>query len=149
MKDRFYYGFFAGVIAGIPMVIFNLVSYYLLNLARIRYLNWAAVLIYGNFPLNAFDSILAQIVHFGFLGFAGIVFAHFIPLVTSRHYLFKGWVYSMGIFFLTYSVTLIYKVPGLQIIQPYTVLSNLISTSIFGLALAEVSNRIVSTKSIN
>lgn len=149
MRDRFYYGFFAGVIAGIPMVLFNLFSYYVLLLASIRYLDWMSVLMYGHFPLNAFDSVLAQIMHFGFLGVLGIAFAYFIPLVTSRHYLFKGWVYSMATFAFIYSIMELFKVPGLVIIEPYTVFSNLISSSIFGLTLAEVTKRLVSTKSPN
>ena len=149
MRDRFYYGFLAGVIAGIPMVLFNLFSYYVLHLASIRYLDWMSVLMYGNFPLNEFDSVLAQILHFGFLGVLGILFAYFIPLVTSRHYLFKGWLYSMCVLTFTYSLMVLYKVPRLVIIEPYTVFSNLISSSIFGLILAEAIKRIVSTKTPN
>ncbi|EHQ88403.1 hypothetical protein [Desulfosporosinus youngiae] len=146
MRDRFYYGFFAGLIAGIPMVLFNLFSYYVLDFAQMRLLDWMSIILYGRLPLNAFDSILAQVVHFGFLGFLGIAFAYYVPLVRSRHYLFKGWVFSLSVFSLLYATTLFFQVPGLEMIQPYTVASNLISSTIFGLTLAEAAKRIVSTE---
>ena len=147
MRDRFYWGFIAGLIAGIPMVLFNLFSYYYLRLTEIRHLDWMSIFLYGQLPQNTFDIILAQLVHFGFLALLGITFAYFVPLVSSRHYLFKGWIFSLTIFGIIYAVTLIYQVPGLILIQPYTVTSNLISSSIFGITLAEVTKRIVSTQS--
>lgn len=147
MRDRFYYGFIAGVLAGIPMVLFNLFSYYILHFGSLRYLDWMSVLMYGHFPLSTFDTVLAQLIHFGLLGFLGLLFAYFIPLVTSKHYLFKGWVYSMAVFVVLYSLMVLYKVPGLVIVDSNTVLANLISSSIFGLCLAEAIKRLVSTES--
>lgn len=134
------------MLAGIPMVIINLLSFYL-NFARKTYADWMGIILYGRVPLNAFDNVLAQIVHFGFLGVLGIAFAYFIPLVGSSHYLFKGWVFSTIVFALLYAITTIYQMPGLAMVEPYTVASNLISSSIFGLVLAEVTKRMVSTKS--
>jgi len=68
---------------------------------------------------------------------------------SSTHYLFKGWVFSLCVFTFAYAITLFFQVPGLVIIQPYTVASNLLSSSIFGLTLAEATKRIVSDEPLN
>lgn len=42
--DRFYRGVIAGTVGGIIMNIWDLFSYYVLDFADLRYLDWAAVL---------------------------------------------------------------------------------------------------------
>lgn len=44
IMDRFYRGVIAGTVGGIIMNIWDLFSYYVLDFADLRYLDWAAVL---------------------------------------------------------------------------------------------------------
>lgn len=62
MKDRLTRGFIAGLFAGIVMNGENYLTFYVLNFADSRYLDWAAALVYGHPPTNIFETAFAQIV---------------------------------------------------------------------------------------
>lgn len=137
MNDRFTYGFFSGVIAGIILNILNLISYYL-NIATLRYLDFMAIIIFGNKPMNAFDSILSFIVLLGFNGMIGVIYVYLVPLIGTQNHMFKGLLFGLTVFLITYSITFLFKVEGLIIIPPYTVASNVFGSSIYGLVLAKL-----------
>ncbi len=111
MKDKTIYGFLFGIIAGLLMNIINLFSYFILHFADLRYLDFMSIIVWGNKPLNFWESTLAFFLHLGFTGFLGILFLF------------------------AYSVTLLYKVPQLTNISVNTIVSNLISAGVFGFVL--------------
>ena len=111
MKDKTIYGFLFGIIAGLVMNIINLFSYFILHFADLRYLDFMSIIVWGNKPLNFWESTLAFFLHLGFTGFLGILFLF------------------------AYSVTLLYKVPQLTNISVNTIVSNLISAGVFGFVL--------------
>lgn len=136
LKDRFTFGFYSGVVAGLIMNALNLISYYVLNIATLRYIDFMAIIIYGNKPMNTFDSILALTIHLGFTGMCGVLYVYIVPLIRTQNHMFKGILFGLTIFLLTYSITFLFKVNDLIIIPPYTVASNVITASIYGLVLA-------------
>ena len=136
MKDRTFCGFFAGIIAGIPQTILNLISYYL-NFAQIRLLDWMAIIIFGDKPIDSLQTIIAVVARIIFAGFLGILFAHLMKYLDVEHYLFKGWIYGILVMGLLYGVTSILQVPQLTHTHTYTVISNFVTASVFGLVLAE------------
>lgn len=138
LKDRFTLGFYSGVIAGLIMNALNLISYYVLNIATLRYLDFMAILLYGNKPMNAFDSILALIVHLGFTGMLGVVYVYIVPLIGTQNQMLKGLTFGLSVFFIAYLITTLFNMNGLTITPPYTAASNIITGSIYGLVLAKL-----------
>lgn len=134
MRDRTLYGFYAGIIAGITQTIFNLISYYL-NFAQIRYLDWMSVIIFGDMPIDSLQTITALFSRIIFSGILGIVFAYVIKHLNDEHYLFKGWIYAIVVMGILYGLTSLLQVPQLTYSHTYSVISNFLTSSIFGLVL--------------
>jgi Na+-transporting NADH:ubiquinone oxidoreductase subunit NqrB len=57
--------------------------------------------------------------------------------VGSVNYLFKGCIYGLAIFFGSYAITLLYKVSPLIPVRVDTVLSNIVTSLIYGVVLAQ------------
>lgn len=90
-ERQVYQGFIAGIIAGLVLNTINFISYYLFHFAKLRYLDFAAIIIYGRKPVNTFEAVFAQLGQLAFTGFLGIVFAYLITkLLNSKNYLLKG-----------------------------------------------------------
>ena len=145
MKDRTYYGFFAGLIAGIPHAIFNLLSYYF-NFGQIRLLDWMAIIIFGDKPIDNLQTIIALVARIIFAGILGILFAHLMKYLDTEHYLFKGWIYGVLSMGLLYGVTSLLRVPQLTYTHTYTVISDFLGVSIYGLVLAGSLKRLLQVR---
>ncbi|MBE0466670.1 MAG: hypothetical protein IBX71_05525 [Candidatus Desulforudis sp.] len=136
MKDRLTRGFIAGLLAGIVMNGENYLTFYALNFADLRHLDWAAALVFGHPPTNILETAFAQIVQLFFAGLAGILFAYLVPFVTSRNHLLKGWIYGVLVWWVAYALTIMFRLPGLVTITLETAVSNVIGASLYGLVLA-------------
>lgn len=141
LNDRVTRGFIAGVAGGAAMSVLNLLSY-LLGIAEILYLDWAATLIYGYRYATAAEAAVAQAGQLFFCGLAGILFAALIPWMSSRNFYFKGIVWGLAIWFSVYAITALFKVSPLIPIKVDTVLSNIIGAAFYGLVLAWVMKRL-------
>jgi len=137
LKDRFFRGAIAGVIAGIPMNIWSYFAYYI-NFTQMRYVDWAAVLVYGDRPTVFLHLLFAQLVQFLWVGFLGATFAYLIPIITSRGVLIKGAFYGVFVGFVVYSITTILKVQYLAQTSFETSISNYLGGLIWGIVMAEV-----------
>lgn len=142
VRDRLTRGFAAGLLGGIAMNITNLTSFYILNWTDVRFLDWAAVLLYGHRPANFLETAFALGGQLFFAGLVGIIFAHLLPKVTSGHYLLKGWIYGLFIWFSTFSLAIMFRLPTLATIGFDTASSTLIGASVYGLVLAEAMRRL-------
>lgn len=135
LRDRLVAGFIAGAAGGIAMNVFVEIAW-LLNLTQVRYLDWAAVLLYGHRP-HAFGEVaFAQIVQIVFTGILGIAFAYLIPLISSHHYLFRGLIFGLTAWFLIYSVTLLYGLHTIVQLELLTTVVDFVGSAVFGLVLA-------------
>ncbi len=141
MRDRFTIGFIAGIAGGIVQVVIDF-ALEAFHLGKIRYLDYAAIIIYGNKPTFWFDTVFAQLMYIGFTGFAGIMFAYLIMKVSSKNYLLKGWLFAIGFWFSIYAVGMMYKVPLMYKVPWQEAVSNFISTSFFGLVSAGVFHQL-------
>jgi Na+-transporting NADH:ubiquinone oxidoreductase subunit NqrB len=136
LNDRFTRGFLAGVLGGIVMSILDLISF-ALGIVELLYLDWAAVLTYGYRPNTILETVVAQAGQLFFSGIMGIIFAYLITVVGSVNYLFKGCIYGLAIFFGSYAITLLFKVSPLIPIHVDTVLSNIVTSLVYGVVLAQ------------
>ena len=137
LEDRFIRGFIAGISAGIVMDILEYLSF-ILKITELSYWEWASVLIFGYRATALTEVFLALMLQIFFSGVVGILFAYFVPLVTSRYYLMKGALFSIFICFLSNAVIYMFKVTPLAPVKADTVFSNIVTVAIYGLVLAQM-----------
>lgn len=136
MEDRTLRGFVAGVIGGVTATILGHLSY-ILGINTLRATDWTSILLYAHEPpFSIGEQLLALFILIGWCGAIGSMFAFFILRVTKRHILFKGWMLGTTPFFVIYLLTTLFRVQGTVPIPFSTALSNYITTSIFGVAMA-------------
>lgn len=134
-RDWLVKGFLAGLVAGLAMNAFSLTSYSL-GITELRYLDWAALIIYGQYAQNLIEMIFALFAHIIFVGTLGIIFAYLITRIGSLNLLFKGLVYGAITWFLLYGVSSVFNLKGVIPLRIDTVASDLVGASIYGLVLA-------------
>lgn len=141
MRDKFTRGFIAGVTSGLVANIASLL-FGLLGLTTLRFADWTAIIVLGQTPpFSTAEILFALAVNIGFTGILGIVFIYLVPLIKITNLLFKGWLFSTFIWFFIYVVASLFKVEGTMSIPLTTALANVATTSIYGLVLAQVSEK--------
>jgi hypothetical protein len=139
--DRTIRGLIAGLIAAFPMNIWNLTDYYFFQITKIRFMDWAAILMTGKLPhttLEFYVSFFSQLVWDGWLG---IIFAYWIGKVSGKFIYIKGIVYGYLLTFIFTSIAHFYRLPviGQTTIQtPQGRLSNQIAVLLWSIMLAYV-----------
>lgn len=138
MHNRFSKGLIAGVAGGIAMNVFNMIEFYVFHTTTMRYLDWAAVMLYGERTQSLWGNIFALITQIIFTSFLGVVFAVMVLIFEDRSYVFKGWYFGTLVWLLIYSVDFLLKLHDLAIIPVKTGISNFLGSSIFGIVLGSV-----------
>lgn len=141
--DRTTCGFLAGIIGGIAMNIWNLIDYYVLHITQIRFLDWFIVLATLDKPTNAYMAVIGLILQITVWdGFLGILFAHLVPLITSKGIVYKSTLYGVLLWFIFKTIVNLYNVPVLSGMQPFPGgLSNLLAIILWGIVLGVVLKR--------
>ena len=139
--DRFTRGFAAGVLAAIIQTIVGFTFYYL-NFTELLWQDFASVLIFGRKPHLFGERVFAELSVWFFSGLMGIVLAYLIGrFINSRNYLLKGFVFAETVWFSSFAITLLFKVPEFRIITFKTSVVNFILAAIWGLLLVEILHR--------
>ena len=99
LNDRFTIGLIAGLIGALPITVYNLSMHHFIQ--TFRFLDFAAIFIYGHTPKTLLETAFAFSIAYLFLAFLGGVFAYIITGITSRNLLIKGWVFGLLIWFST------------------------------------------------
>lgn len=136
--DRFFRGVIAGTVGGIVMSIWDLLSYYVLDFADLRYLDWAVVMIFGSRPSDTPEFILALATHLVWASFLGIIMALLFPVVTSRGDLFKGGYFGFVTGFILYAIPVLFKVQHLEFTTLGSATSHMIGGLMWGVTTAYV-----------
>lgn len=137
MHDKFVRGYIAGLLASFVMMAINLVSFSL-GIAKVRYLDVSAVILWGDMPKSLWEAVFAQLIAMFFCGLIGISFAYLLPKLGTNYRGLKGATYTAAFLFILYAMGMFFKVPLLEKAAPETCLSNLVSSSIFGLVLDRI-----------
>ncbi|MFZ5943146.1 MAG: hypothetical protein ACOYVD_03480 [Bacillota bacterium] len=148
IDDRFTKGFITGIMAGLVETPFGLISY-MLDFGKLRFLDFAAIMIYGYKPENFWEALFAQIGYIMFSSLLGIVFVYLLLLITSANIFLKSWFFAVAVWFFSYAVTLLFQVPELKEITFSSTISNYMSASIWGLALAYFAGKMDSRLKVN
>jgi hypothetical protein len=141
MKDQFIVGFSAGAVGGIFATLLSY-PFYIFKLANRRLLDYAAALILGKLPHGILEIIFGELIHWGFSGAVGVLFAYLVnhKVITSKKLWLKGWAFGLGLWFLINILTTINKVENLTVVSVRTAIINAVASSIFGIIMAIVFN---------
>ena len=135
MEDRFTRGFLAGSIGGIASTAVD-IPLYLLKIASYRLIDYGAVFIYGYLPKTFFETFFALLIHWGFAAFGGGIFVYLVRFIAEKNFVFKGWLFGIGIWFTVYLLAFFFKVPHFTITRFPTVLTNFVASSTYGIIMA-------------
>lgn len=73
-----------------------------------------------------------------FAGTLGVIFAYLISVLSDKYLLFKGLHFGIGVWFASYAVTLLFKVPELMDISLKSAVTNFLASFVYGLVIAVV-----------
>jgi uncharacterized membrane protein YagU involved in acid resistance len=140
-KDRLTYGFIAGFLGALVPFIINFGSR-ALEFNTLVWSDFLSLYIMGRKPETALEMAFFIGSQFVFLGLLGSIFALALPLVTSKHHLFKGALYGIAVWFLLFSLPFLLKLPELQDIPLQTAVTHLVSSLVWGMSLALILKKI-------
>lgn len=136
MEDRFTRGFIAGIIGSIPV---NAWSFFAgsIGMTDLRTADLIGAILYAYSPPFGSGEIgFALLGHILISGTLGIGFAYLFPQEIIRNFFFKGWIFSINIWFTVYAITTFFRLPGTVPTSLNTILTDFVSATLFGLALA-------------
>ena len=137
-NDKFTRGWVAGACGGLFGGLIGFIPYYI-GISSLRLADWFAILIFGrSSPFSFFDEIYALFVLAGSTGFAGILFAYLLPVLTGKNIYFKGWIFFLAPWWLIYLATALAQTQGTLNLSVMTTLSDGVATSIIGIAAVYV-----------
>lgn len=135
MGDKYANGFVSGFCGGIAAAATNLSLILGFNYGELKFGDFAGVLVFGHFPRGFWESVIAYIAYAGFAGTLGVIFSYLVPVLSSKYLLFKGLHFGIGVWFISYAITLLFKVPDLEDIPLKTAVTNLLASSLYGLIM--------------
>ena len=141
MKDRVTYGFVAGILGALVPFVINFGSR-ALELTTLVWADFMGLFIMGKRPETTFEMAFFIGSQFVFLGLLGSVFALILPFITSQHLLFKGALYGVAVWFILFSLPFLQQLPELENVPLKTSLTHLVSSLLWGMAMAFILKRI-------
>jgi len=135
--DRFFRGLVSGLVGGIAMNLWSLVSRFVLKWELLSFIEWAGVALFGDLPRSHLQGAFALLMQLLWTGLLGVLFAFLVPVVTSRGYLIKGAFFGVITGFALYAVPILFQAPFLTKHSFATVFSNHMGGLLWGLATAQ------------
>lgn len=132
---HFLRGFLSGLLAGFVANMVGFVSYNILNLTQLRFLDFAAVFILGRRSANLGELLLALGAQLFFSSLVGVLFSWVVSRSSRDNLTLKAIAYSLTVWFSTYALSVLFKVSPLQGVDLSTAVSNLVTALIYGLVL--------------
>jgi hypothetical protein len=108
----------------------DFVSHYFFRTTR--YLDYAAIFIYGRKPGFWWDTLLALLVEITFNCTLTLFFIYLLPHLKTGNYLFKGVFFGGSCWFIINVFGIVFRVPLLYRIPWQTTTSDLLTSAIFG-----------------
>ncbi|MFZ7103317.1 MAG: hypothetical protein ACOWWO_11780 [Peptococcaceae bacterium] len=136
--DRFNRGLIAGVLASIPMNIWDLFAYHILNYSNLRYLDWGCIMLFGHLPTNLVQSLLGFASQLMWVGFLGVIFSFLTPFITSKTYLIKGAFFGFITGFIIYAIPVVFGTKYLSTSSTGTTVTQIFGGLIWGISLAKI-----------
>ena len=137
MGDKFTRGLMAGIVSGIVTNILDILMGSM-GMTTLRFVDWTGIIVLAHIPPYTLgETIFSFISQIFFSASLGVTFAYLIPQINNKNLFLKSWFFSLGVWFAVDGITTLYKIEGTIPIPLGTGISNVISATIFGLALAQ------------
>lgn len=132
--DRFVRGFIIGAVASGIKDILSWLDYFYLHFTDATYAHLMGIVLFGRKPVTISELILSQTVEVMFEGFLGVVFIYFAYKTASKKNLwFKGIFFANAVYFSTFAIGSLYKLPVVYSPSVGTNASTLITSTIYGI----------------
>lgn len=152
IRDRFFRGFTAGVLATVPFAIADHIAV-ALGLAEIYIHDWVAALVFGYLagagPLDelfgvgagvegagGFSAVVADLGNLLWNGVLGIGFVYLLLVIGERYRVLKGLLYALTAWFVFYALSGLFQVAVLLPLAPQTVVTNGVLAAAWGVTMA-------------
>lgn len=138
MGDKYANGLVSGLIGGVAAAATNLLLILVFKFGEVMFSDFAGVLVFGHLPKSFGENALAYLAYLGFAGILGVIFAYLIPILSFKYFLLKGIQFGIGVWFASYAITLLFKVPELSTISLESAVTNFLASFVYGLLMAIV-----------
>ncbi|MDR3585200.1 MAG: hypothetical protein P4L59_07735 [Desulfosporosinus sp.] len=136
LKDRFARLLMAGTFASLILFTLNLFSYYILHFAKRRFINYAALMIFGREFSNFTEALISSIAQIGFSTGLIVILGHLILKERSGNYILKGLFIGFGSWFAIMSMCYIIGIHKILPITLGSATSYMLNSSIWGISNA-------------
>jgi hypothetical protein len=134
--DRFVRGFILGFATSAVKDIINLLNYHVFHSTNVRFADFMGNMVFRHKANSMIELVVCQILELGYEGVLGVIFIYFAYHTYNKKNLwFKGIVFSEGIYVLNYALASFFKLPIIQLVDLKTVLSQSLSSAVFGAIL--------------
>ena len=141
-------GFIAGVIGGVVMNAINLAAYYILNITKIRFLDWSSIIFLGRTPNNSAEVAYALFIQFLWSGLLGVIFNYLMHYVLSKEYILNGILYSFFMSFTFRGFAVAFEIPFLYAPSLLTSIANTSSVFIWGVVVSLLLKSLNNTENL-
>ncbi|NLY90884.1 MAG: hypothetical protein GX081_04660 [Firmicutes bacterium] len=142
IRDRYIMGLISGFCGGLVGAAINLVADLIFKTRILRYIDFSGVFVFGHFPRGIGETIFSILTFFGFAATLGVVFIYFVSL-SKPYLLLKAIHFALGIWFISYAITILFKVPELAYVTLAASFSNLLAAVAYGLVMGLVLLRLL------
>lgn len=129
-------GIIGGAIAGILKNIPNAILHNWLKLTELSFWDYSAAVAFFRHPSNFGEQLYVFTYEIFFCVLLGIIYIYLNEKIRTEHYLIKGAIYGMLIWFLVHTVILAYQIQQLIKTDLATSLVNSLCSIVYGLLLA-------------
>lgn len=137
MRDRFFRGLLAGLAGSVVKDGLDFLMHYAIRFNPKTFLDFSGVLVLGHRPKGLWELLLAYVGQLIFSSSMGILFVYLTSTVmSSRRLYLKGAFFGVTVWFFTYAIAIMLRVPALSEFSPRTASTHLVTTCFFGLTLA-------------
>ncbi|HEX3046432.1 MAG TPA: hypothetical protein VHY08_16870 [Bacillota bacterium] len=137
IQDRFTQGLVAAIIGWVPQMLVMQTLHWIFHATKFQYLDFMAVLAFDRRPHGILEFLFAEFLVVAVLGTAGSIFAMLVKVISSRNLLIKGAIYGGSVWFVLYTIVILYKIEGVygKIDFP-TAFFDMMGAVIYGIFLA-------------
>lgn len=133
LNDRFARRLVAGFLSSLILFALNMFSHYVLHISERRYINYAALMIFGREASNLIEEIFSSFAQIGFAAGLIIISSYFILKEKSRNTFWRGLFIGFGSWFAIMSISYIIGVHKILPMDIKSAVSFMIASSIWGI----------------
>jgi len=137
-KEHYLPGLIAGTCGGVAATIVNLMLILLFKVGNLRFIDFAGVFIFAHPPASPGENLLAFLGYLGFSASLGVLFTYLVGFPPKPYLLLKAIHFGLGVWFCSYALTLLFKVPELAKISLGSAITNFLAAAVYGLVVGLV-----------